>query len=143
MIILAKGKIENKITHDELFELINLFPLVKDGVASINASDLSKSMLEKIVSVKDRDLTIFYQEWNEVCELAIKHHKAKVDKIEVIEDFDKYEVLANLKNYSEAEKYQIALSLAKMSKDYLLIEDSFNKKVIFPDNALRKLITNE
>lgn len=143
MIKLTKGKIEKKITHNEIFELVDLSPLVSQGKASINAADLSKSMLEKISFVKDRDLIIYYQEWNEVCELAVKYHRAIIEKIKPLGEFDKYEVLANLKDYSEVEKYKIAISLAKTSEDYKLIEDSFNRKVIFPDNALRRLITNE
>lgn len=143
MIKLTKGKIENKITHNELFELVDLLPLVFNGEASINSTDLSKLMLEKIVSIKDRDIKIYYQQWSDVCELAIKYHGAKIERIEEINILDKYEILSNIKNYSDVEKYQIAISLAKTSEDYMLIEDSFNKKVIFPDNALRRLISNE
>lgn len=143
MINLIKGKKEKRITHDELFELIDLSPLMFEGKASINANDLSSKTLEKIISVKDRDLIIYYLEWNEVCELAIKHYRAVVSEIIQRKDFSRWNVLANLKEYTETEKYKFALTLAKDTYDYLLIEDAFNKKIIDPSNALRRLIVNE
>lgn len=141
MLILKRGEIETRILRDQLEEVETLSSLSKNGTLELDIRDITLGLIEE--NLKDVNITIYFKQWNDLCLQLVNSLNAKVDNSLEDVEYEGIQILAKLKELNNEQKLSLAIKLAKGEEDFILIDDAFNKGVINPDNALRRLITNE
>ena len=142
MVRLIRGKIDNKIDNKMIDELIDLNFLVKNNKIEINNKTLTLTTVERLLSfIEGTDINIdfYFERWTNI-ENAISSD-TNVEFVNFLSEKEiNFEIINELKNLTETEKNEIALSLAKDIGDLKLLNEAMNKGTLTMNNFIKKMV---